>query len=103
MMRRSIGVATDLYELTMAAAYFEQGMTQRAVFELFIRSLPQNRSFLITAGLEQALEYLESLRFNADEIGYLKSHPAFENISGAEIARPSLFGRLGRLPRDRRR
>jgi len=82
MMRRSIGVATDLYELTMAAAYFEQGMTQRAVFELFIRSLPQNRSFLITAGLEQALEYLESLRFNADEIGYLKSHPAFENISG---------------------
>jgi len=46
---------TDLYELTMAAAYFEDRLTARASFELFVRSLPRERGFLIAAGLEQAL------------------------------------------------
>jgi len=44
---------TDLYQLTMLQAYFEQGMTETAVFEFFVRRLPPNRAFLVAAGLEQ--------------------------------------------------
>ena len=53
------GLTTDLYQLTMAAAYFENGRTAPATFELFVRQLPPRRSFLIAAGLEQALDYLD--------------------------------------------
>jgi len=51
---------TDLYELTMARAYHELGMQETAVFELFVRRLPPTRRFLIAAGLEQVVEYLEA-------------------------------------------
>jgi nicotinate phosphoribosyltransferase len=72
---------TDLYELTMAAAYFDSGFRARASFELFIRSLPAERSYLIAAGLEQALDYLERVRFQPAEIEYLRRQPVFEHIS----------------------
>ena len=68
---------TDLYQLTMAHAYFELGMHETAVFELFVRKLPHKRRFLIAAGLEQAVEYLEQLRFDAREIEYLASLQTF--------------------------
>jgi len=55
---------TDLYELTMAAGYYAADMMSRATFELYVRELPRHRSFLVAAGLEQALEYLEQLRFS---------------------------------------
>jgi nicotinate phosphoribosyltransferase len=48
---------TDLYELTMAAAYFENGFLSNASFELFVQSLAPERSYLVAAGLEQALDY----------------------------------------------
>ena len=69
----SVGEAllTDLYQLTMAQAYFELGMKESAVFELFVRRLPETRRFLLAAGLEPALEYIESLRFTADDIAFL--------------------------------
>ncbi len=70
----------DLYELTMAAAYFENNLNRNATFELFVRSLPPERSFLLAAGLEQALEYLENLRFGDDEIAYLRDQPIFARI-----------------------
>ena len=72
---------TDLYELTMAAAYFDSGFRARASFELFIRSFPAERSYLIAAGLEQALDYLERVRFQPAEIEYLRRQPVFEHIS----------------------
>jgi nicotinate phosphoribosyltransferase len=72
---------TDLYELTMAAAYFDSGFRARASFELFVRSLPEERSFLIAAGLEQALDYLEKVRFQPMEIEYLRKQPVFRHIS----------------------
>ncbi|HXE91048.1 MAG TPA: nicotinate phosphoribosyltransferase [Terriglobales bacterium] len=72
---------TDLYELTMAAAYFDRGFEARATFELFVRDLPRERGFLLVAGLEQALEFLEDLHFTADDIDYLRRHPAFGNVS----------------------
>jgi nicotinate phosphoribosyltransferase len=74
-------LCTDLYELTMAAAYFERGMTQRAAFELFIRRLPAQRGYLLCAGLEQVVSYLQNLSFSAEQIEYLRALPVFGNIS----------------------
>lgn len=72
---------TDLYELTMLAAYFEHGMNETASFELFVRKLPEQRNFLIAAGLEAVCGYLESLRFSEEDREWLKSlnrfSPAF--------------------------
>ena len=62
---------TDLYQLTMAQAYFELGMKDDAVFELFVRRLPATRRFLLAAGLEQTLEYIAGLKFSADDIAFL--------------------------------
>src|SRR5579884_4299962 len=72
---------TDLYEVTMAAAYFENRFSEKATFELFVRSLPKERGYLIAAGLEQALEYLENLRFQDDDIAYLQRRSVFRNVS----------------------
>jgi nicotinate phosphoribosyltransferase len=69
-------LATDLYQLTMMAGYQHAGITGRSTFELFVRSLPPGRAFLVAAGLEQALDLLGSLRFTADEIRYLRTVPA---------------------------
>jgi nicotinate phosphoribosyltransferase len=81
MIERAYGLTTDLYELTMAAAYFENGVHQPAFFDLFIRRLPTHRSYLITAGLEQALDYLSHFRFTANQIDYLREHPTFKRVS----------------------
>lgn len=70
------GLSTDLYELTMAAGYHAAGGMPRASFELFVRALPPSRGFLVAAGLEQALDYLESWRFTPDDVTYLRSVPA---------------------------
>ncbi|HKQ80142.1 MAG TPA: nicotinate phosphoribosyltransferase [Blastocatellia bacterium] len=75
------GLATDLYQLTMAAAYHANGRNERASFELFARRLPGERSYLIVAGLEQALDYLRRLSFSSDEIEYLRGLPAFNHVS----------------------
>jgi nicotinate phosphoribosyltransferase len=68
---------TDLYQLTMAHAYYELGMDAIAVFELFVRRLPPTRGFLLAAGLEQIIEYLETLQFTPDDIEYLSSLKLF--------------------------
>lgn len=62
---------TDLYQLAMLEAYLDRGESEPAVFELFVRKLPPRRSFLMAAGLEQALDFLETLRFSADELAWL--------------------------------
>ena len=64
---------TDLYELTMASSYFRQNMNETAVFDLFVRELPHERNFLVSAGLEFALDFLEDVRFHDDDIDYLSS------------------------------
>jgi len=63
---------TDLYQLNMFQAYLDHGETGTAVFELFVRKLPDRRSFLVAAGLEQVLAFLEGLRFSAEEIDWLR-------------------------------
>jgi len=67
----------------MAAAYFCNRMHHVATFELIVRRLPENRSYLIAAGLEQVIEYLENLRFSQQEIDYLSSLPVFKDIDRA--------------------
>ncbi|MDE2944643.1 MAG: nicotinate phosphoribosyltransferase [Gemmatimonadota bacterium] len=68
---------TDLYQLTMLKAYWEHGMHETAVFEFFVRRLPPNRNFLLAAGLAHALDYLERLRFEPDELEWLGDQPGF--------------------------
>jgi nicotinate phosphoribosyltransferase len=62
---------TDLYQLTMLQAYFDQGMEDTAVFEFFARRLPSTRSFLMAAGLEQVLDFLEHVCFTSQELEWL--------------------------------
>jgi nicotinate phosphoribosyltransferase len=84
-MREYSGLLTDLYELTMAAGYVQTRFEAIATFELFIRNIPPHRNYLVAAGLEQALEYLEHVNFLPDEIDYLRRHPIFGHI------RPEFF------------
>ena len=75
-----LALATDLYQLTMGSAYHTYGKTSEATFEYFVRSLPDNRGYLIFAGLEQLLYYLKNLTFGEDDLDYLRNHSAFRNV-----------------------
>ena len=77
MTERSSALLTDLYQINMIQAYLDHGGTETAVFELFVRNLPARRGFLVAAGLEQALLYLESLHFPPADIEWLKSTGRF--------------------------
>ena len=70
---------TDLYELTMAQAYWQAGVTGEACFSLFVRRLPTNRGYLVFAGLEDMLDALSNLRFSEDDIHYLRSMSLFDD------------------------
>jgi nicotinate phosphoribosyltransferase len=72
---------TDLYELTMAAAYFEHRVPSRASFELFVRQMPLERAYLVAGGLDSALGYLEHLHFTAHDVAFLRDLPAFRSVS----------------------
>src|SRR3984957_371621 len=74
------GLLTDLYELTMAAGYLKTGFDARATFELFVRALPPRRNYLVAAGLDQALDFLEAVCFSAEEIAYLRTLPVCAEI-----------------------
>jgi nicotinate phosphoribosyltransferase len=78
MERAASVLLTDLYELTMLQSYHRGGMDGVAVFEFFVRALPPERGFLVAAGLEQVLEYLETLAFDAHELGQLRELGRFD-------------------------
>jgi nicotinate phosphoribosyltransferase len=80
LSREHSGLLTDLYELTMAGGYFQSGFEARATFELFVRQLPPERNYLVAAGLEQALDFLQGVRFAEDEIEYLRREPVFRHV-----------------------
>jgi len=69
-------LSADLYEFTMVGGYYASGLTGRATFDLSVRQLPANRQFLVAAGIEQALEFLEGLRFTPGDIRFLRHIPA---------------------------
>ena len=70
---------TDLYMLTMLEGFFNDGMDGVASYEFVVRNLPPSRGFLVAAGLEQALEYLETARFSPDELDWLRHSGRFSN------------------------
>jgi len=65
------GLLTDLYELNMAASYLRRGMDALATFSLYVRDLPSERGFLVAAGLEPCLDFLETFSFEDDDLTYL--------------------------------
>src|SRR5919197_1533421 len=65
------GLLTDLYELNMAVSYLRRGMTGSATFSLYVRRLPKHRGFLVAAGLEDCLSFLEGFGFDEDDLRYL--------------------------------
>jgi nicotinate phosphoribosyltransferase len=87
-----IALATDFYELTMAAAYYyryfirpadkatSDSKSEKGVFEMFVRKLPRNRSYLVAAGLEQVLYFLMNIRFNEEQLSYLESQEVFKDV-----------------------
>jgi nicotinate phosphoribosyltransferase len=68
---------TDLYQLAMMQAYLDHDETEPAVFEFFVRRLPERRGFLVAAGLDQVLDSLENLHFSSEEIEWLASTGRF--------------------------
>jgi nicotinate phosphoribosyltransferase len=76
---QSSALLTDLYQLTMLQGYFDQRMEETAVFEFFVRKLPSARNFLIAAGLDQALTFLETVQFSPEELDWIASHGAFRS------------------------
>jgi len=85
-------LATDFYQITMSAAYYQDNLENKrnekddiAIFDLFVRKFPKNRNYLIFAGLEQVIHYLQSARFSQKTIQFLRNKKIFENVD------PSFF------------
>jgi nicotinate phosphoribosyltransferase len=74
-----LALLMDLYQLTMAACYFDQEMFEEATFSLFIRKYPAQRGYFVAAGLAEALHYLETLRFTAEDLAYLATTGLFKS------------------------
>ncbi|MBI4191090.1 MAG: nicotinate phosphoribosyltransferase [Betaproteobacteria bacterium] len=89
---------TDLYQLTMLQAYFARGMQETAVFELFVRKLPPNRNFLLAAGLEQALDFLEQLRFGDEELTWVEQSGLFREDFGEHLRGLRFTGDVYAMP-----
>lgn len=91
-------MVTDLYELTMAAAYQDAGINHRATFELFVRRLPAQRRFLVAAGLDSALAGLEGLQFSPEEIDYLADEGTMPESFLAALADLRFTGDVWAVP-----
>ena len=90
---------TDLYQLTMLQTYYERDMTDTAVFELFFRRLPpKQRNFLLAAGLEQVVEFLEGLHFTAEELEWLAGQNHFTPKFIEQLARLRFTGDVDAMP-----
>ena len=89
---------TDLYQLTMLQAYFAHGMNDIAVFEFFVRRLPQNRGFLMAAGLEQVLQFLENLHFTEDELNWVRASGRFSRDFPDQLAKLRFTGDVHAMP-----
>ena len=89
---------TDLYELTMLQAYFEEHMREVAVFSLFVRRLPERRNYLLACGLDDVLAFLETLRFDQAALAYLNSLGRFSKRSLQYLDQLRFTGDVYALP-----
>ena len=92
---------TDLYELTMAQSYYQEGMDALATFSLFTRKLPANRGYLVCAGLEDTLHYLEELRFSPEAVDYLHNTGLFAADFLSFLERLRFTGEVHAIPEGR--
>lgn len=76
---KQAGLLVDLYELTMAQSYYDHGLRDRATFSLFVRRLPPGRGYLVAAGLESALRFLQDFHFSKESLDYLRSLDLFSS------------------------
>jgi nicotinate phosphoribosyltransferase len=92
---------TDLYQLNMIQAYLDHGETETAVFEFFVRKFPPRRGFLVAAGLQQVLDFLENLRFSPDEIDWLARTHRFDKGLLDRLASFRFTGDVHAMPEGR--
>ncbi len=100
-MIESLGLFTDLYELTMAACYHEHGLFDRATFSLFIREYPSNRRYFVSAGLADVLEYLEVLKFTPEDLEYLEKTALFKPEFLSYLEKFRFTGEVYAIPEGR--
>jgi nicotinate phosphoribosyltransferase len=93
-----LALHTDFYEITMSAVYHDRGMDQTATFSLFPHDLPPQRGYIVAAGLEAALDYLENFAFSQDDIAYLRSLGRFEEGFLHRLADLRFTGDVWALP-----
>lgn len=91
-------LATDLYQLTMLQAYWQHRMDDIAVFELYVRKLPRERRFLVAAGLEPVLDWIEGARFDADELRWIEDCGRFAPGFAYWLARLRFTGDIWAMP-----
>ncbi|HEY7297038.1 MAG TPA: nicotinate phosphoribosyltransferase [Xanthobacteraceae bacterium] len=89
---------TDLYQFNMVQAYLDYGETKTAVFEFFVRKLPARRGFLMAAGLQTALDFLENMRFSGEEIEQLANSASFGRELFGYLARFRFTGNVHAMP-----
>ncbi len=95
LYRTSLALLTDLYELTMAYAYWKTGRHEReAVFQLTFRANPFGGGFTVAAGLATSIEFVERMRFDADDLAYLESLRGNDGRPLFEVAFLEYLGRL---------
>jgi nicotinate phosphoribosyltransferase len=98
LILRDAALFTDLYELTMAASYLRERMEGEATFSLFVRRLPPRRSFLVAAGLDDVLAYLEGYRFSEAAIRHLRGLGSFETSVLDRLAELRFTGSVRAMP-----
>lgn len=98
MNSNTSALLTDLYMLTMLQGFFHEGMEAPATYEFFVRDLPPERGFLLAAGLEQVLEYLEALHFSEQEIAWLASTERFDQDFVDYLAKLRFTGDVYAMP-----
>ena len=89
---------TDLYQLTMMQGYVDEGMYEEAVFEFYVRSLPPSRGFLVAAGLETLLAFLEGMRFTEEELKYIAGTGRFSQSLLDYLAKFRFSGDVYAMP-----
>jgi nicotinate phosphoribosyltransferase len=89
---------TDLYQLTMLQGYIEDGFHEEAVFEFYVRQMPENRSFLVASGLESCLNFLENMAFTEEEIHYLEGTKRFSSSLIGYLKKLRFTGDVHALP-----
>jgi nicotinate phosphoribosyltransferase len=98
MINTSSILLTDLYMLTMLEGFYKQRLDGTASYEFFVRRLPESRSFLVAAGLEQALEYLEEAHFTSEELEWLRHCGRFSPEFIDHLAKWRFTGDVDAMP-----